>query len=74
MSAFVNFMASSTGRIVRVVAGIILIALGLLAVQGVGTWILVIVGLVVLAAGALDICIFAPLASLPFSGKQIRGE
>ena len=72
MNAFFKFMASTAGRLVRIVAGLILIAVGIWAVSGIGGWILVIVGLVPLAAGLLDRCIFAPLAKLPFNGPDLR--
>lgn len=72
MKAFFRFIASPTGRIVRIVAGLALILLGLLALQGVGGWILAIVGLVPLAAGLFDRCVFAPLFGLPFGGPDLR--
>ncbi len=72
MKAFFGFMASQAGRWVRVLAGIVLILIGLAAVQGVVGWILVIVGLVPLAAGAFDRCVFAPLFGLPFEGPELR--
>jgi len=72
--AFVNFMASTTGRIVRIVAGIGLIVLGLLVVEGTGGIVLAVVGLVPLIAGLIDICVFAPLFGSPLSGKAIRSR
>ena len=72
MNPFVKFMASPTGRITRVVAGILLIALGLFAIHGVGGIILAIVGLVPLVAGLFDFCVFAPLFGAPMSGPKIR--
>jgi heme A synthase len=72
MNAFFRFMANSTGRIVRVVAGLALIAIGLLWLQGTVGWILAIIGLVPLLAGLFDKCVFAPLFGLPFDGPQLR--
>ena len=72
MNGFVNFMASGTGRIARIVAGIALIAGGLLAVEGTAGIILAVVGLLPLAAGVFDFCVFAPLFGRAFSGKRIR--
>jgi hypothetical protein len=66
------FLAGSTGRIVRIVAGIVLIVVGLFVTQGALRWILVIVGLVPLLAGLFDRCVFAPLFGLPFAGPQLR--
>ena len=72
MNALFSFLANSTGRIVRVVAGLLLIAIGLFWVQGTVGWILAIVGLVPFLAGAFDKCVFAPLFGLPFNGPQLR--
>jgi hypothetical protein len=72
MTEFFSFIASPTGRVVRIVAGLILIAAGLWWIQGIGGLILVIVGLVPLLAGVFDRCVFAPLFSLPFVGSSLR--
>jgi len=72
MNPFVKFMASTAGRITRVVAGIVLVALGLLVIHGVGGIIVAVVGLVPLAAGLFDFCVFAPLFGAPLSGPKIR--
>jgi len=72
MNPFVKFMAFPAGRITRVVAGILLIALGLFAIHGVCGIILAIVGLVPLVAGLFDFCVFAPLFGAPMSGPKIR--
>ncbi len=69
----IKFLASETGRWVRIVAGIVLVAVGLLVVQNTGGIILAVVGLVPLVAGLVDVCVFAPLFGLSFSGKAIRG-
>jgi hypothetical protein len=74
MEGFFRFIASSTGRLVRVVAGLVLIALGVWVVQGVGAWILIIVGLVPLVAGVFDWCVLAPPFGRPFLGRQLRRE
>jgi hypothetical protein len=72
MNPFVSFMASTVGRLVRIVAGIALIAAGLFAVGGTGGTIMAVVGLVPLLAGLLDFCLFAPLFGNPLSGPKIR--
>ena len=74
MQGFLGFMGSSTGRVVRVVAGIVLIVLGFAVVTGVGGYIVAAIGLVVLAAGVFDFCLFAPLGGLPFNGPQLRAK
>jgi hypothetical protein len=72
MKGFFKFIASPTGRIIRIVAGLALILVGWLALGGVGGWILAVVGLVPLVAGLFDWCVFAPLFGLPFVGPRLR--
>jgi hypothetical protein len=72
MKGLFKFLASSTGRIVRAVAGLALILVGWLALQGAAGWIVAIVGLVPLLAGLFDRCVFAPLLGLPFVGSRLR--
>ena len=74
MNPFVKFMASTTGRILRVVAGIALVAWGLLGLGGTAGIIVAVVGAVPLLAGLFDFCVFAPLFGNPFSGPKIRAE
>lgn len=69
---FSKFMASTTGRAVRVIAGLALIVVG--GLLGGGWWALAIVGLVPFAAGALDICLFNALFGKPLSGKVVRAS
>ncbi len=72
MNGLFRFLASSTGRAARAVAGIALILVGLVWIQGTLGWILVVIGLVPLLAGAFDKCVFAPLFGLPFAGPRLR--
>jgi hypothetical protein len=71
---FAQFMASGLGRGLRIVAGIILIAVGLAAVGGTGGIVLAVVGLVPLAAGVLDVCLVAPLFGAPLKGTDVRAH
>ncbi len=73
MNPFVKFMASNNGRITRIVLGIILVAVGFFVVEDLTTGILLmVVGLIPLAAGVFDFCLLAPLFGAPLSGKKIR--
>ena len=67
-----KFMASTTGRVVRVIAGVALIVVG--GLLGGGWWALAVVGLVPLAAGVLDVCLFNVLFGQPLSGKAVRAS
>jgi hypothetical protein len=71
MNPFVKFMASPAGRITRVLAGIVLVVLGIF-MHSVGGIIVAVVGLVPLLAGLFDFCVFAPLFGAPMSGPKIR--
>lgn len=70
-SGFAQFMSSTPGRILRVVAGAGMIAGGLAADSDFGTGV-AIVGAVPLLAGTFDFCVLSPLFGGPFSGKAIR--
>jgi len=72
MNSFCTFMASTTGRIIRIVAGIVLIVWGWMGLGGTAGIVVVVVGLVPLLAGLFDFCVFAPLFGCPLSGPKIR--
>jgi len=74
MNPLIKFLASTTGRIVRIVAGAALIAWGLLGLSGTTGVIVAVVGALPLLAGLFDFCIFAPLFGAPFSGPKIRAS
>jgi hypothetical protein len=71
---FAQFMSSGLGRGLRIVAGIILIAVGLAVVGGTGGIMLAVVGLVPLLAGVFDVCLFAPLFGAPLKGADVRAR
>lgn len=70
--SFAKFMASWTGRIIRFIAGIVLLYVGLVSVRGTVGIILAVIGLVPLLASIFDVCVFAPLFGGPFRGKDAR--
>ncbi len=73
--ALAKFLASTNGRILRIVAGIVIIAIALLATLDTAPRvILVIIGLIPLLAGIFDVCVIAPLFGLPFAGREIRAK
>ncbi len=65
-----QFLSSPVGRLLRVLIGSVLIAIGLWIVQGTVGVVLVIVGIAPLLAGLLDICLIGAL----FFGTSLRGE
>ncbi len=68
--AFAKFMAGPIGRGIRIVAGVVLILLGLISVGGVGGIVVAIVGLAAVLAGAFNYCMISPLIKAPFWGKD----
>ncbi|MEJ2150967.1 MAG: DUF2892 domain-containing protein [Chloroflexota bacterium] len=64
-------MSSTAGRLIRIVAGLALIVVGVLFVGGTLGTILAVVGLVPLLAGIVNVCVFAPLFGGPFLAKNI---
>lgn len=65
--AFARFMSSYAGRGIRIVAGLALMWWGYTA----GVWVVVAIGVIPLAAGALDLCLFAPLFGGPLRGRDV---
>ena len=70
-SALAGFMASPAGRLLRIVAGVAIIFFGWSLHSGTGT-IVMLVGLVPIAAGVFNFCLKAPLINAPFWGRQSR--
>ena len=70
---FANFMSTSAGRALRVLAGIALILIGLMLVEGTWGIVLAVVGLVPFLAGIFDVCVIGKLLlGTPFKGAEVR--
>lgn len=67
--AIVAFMQSAAGRLLRIVAGLALVAVGVFVVQGAWGFVLAVVGLVPLIAGIVGMCLLAPLFGLTLRGE-----
>ena len=72
--ALVDFLAGSAGRWVRIAAGVVLVALGLLVIGSTAGAIVAVIGLVPLLAGMFDLCLIAPLFGAPLIGQRIRAR
>jgi len=71
-SPFAQFVVGRTGRTLRVVVGLAIMAFGLLRVGGLLGYLMAAVGLVPAAAGYLDFCLIGLLFGSPFWGLEIR--
>lgn len=69
--ALAKFTGSTAGRVLRVVLGIVLIVVGLV-VGGPAGWVIAVIGLVPIAAGAANVCLIAPVIGAPFRGSDAR--
>ncbi len=72
MNPLIKFLASPTGRVVRVIAGVVLVLWGMLGLGDATGIVVAVIGLVPLLAGLFDFCVFAPLFGAPLSGPKIR--
>ena len=68
---FALFMSSAAGRLLRIVAGLVMIVLGVRA-GTTGGYILAIIGLVPLVLGILNWCLLASLLGVPFKGSELK--
>jgi hypothetical protein len=67
MNAFIRFMASPAGRILRIVAGSAIVVSGLLVTGGSNGMLIAAIGLLPILTGAFNICVIGPLF-----GKALR--
>ena len=71
--SFVPFMRSATGRALRIIAGIALIAVGI-SIGGTGGVIIAVVGIVPLAAGVFNFYLVVPLFGVDLMGRKPAGS
>ena len=69
---FSKFMASIAGRLIRIIAGAVLMYIGFFVMKNTAGYIIEVIGVAPLLAGIFDVCIFAPLFGMPFTGTAIR--
>ncbi len=70
-TGFARFVNSPTGRIARILVGLILIGWGYFQSVGSASIILIVIGLVPLAAGVFHLCLISALLGGPISGARI---
>ncbi len=69
---FAKFMSTPTGRWLRVIVGLVLILVGLLAIHGKKGIVVAIIGLIPFLAGIFNVCVLAPLFGGPFKGSDAK--
>lgn len=69
--SLVKFLVSPAGRVTRIIAGAILASLGLVTGSTAGI-VMLVLGIIPLVTGLFDVCLFAPLFGLSFSGEKAR--
>lgn len=68
--SILQFLGSTAGRWVRIIAGLILVVMA--AVLGGWGWSLAAVAVIFISAGSFDFCLLAPLFGKPLQGTAFR--
>ena len=69
---FVKFMTSGMGRGVRIALGLLILALGLFAVDGTLGVILPVAALIPISGGVFDFCLIGFAMGYPLRGAEAR--
>jgi hypothetical protein len=69
-TGFASFINSSAGRLVRILAGLALIGWGYTQRDSTAGIVLMVLGLVPLAAGVFNLCVISALLGGPIRGAQ----
>lgn len=67
---FALFMSKPSGRALRIIVGLAIIALGIVLHSVLGV-VLIVLGVVFVAVGSLNVCLIAPFLRVPFTGKAV---
>ena len=67
--SFVSFMLSIAGRLLRIVAGLVIIWLALRFLQPPWSYVVAAIGLIPIAAGILNFCLLGPLFRVDLWGR-----
>jgi len=70
---FVSFMRGGSGRIARVLLGIVLLTVGLVLVGGTAGTVLAIFSAIPIASGVTGFCPLGPLFGVDFRGRERVG-
>lgn len=70
MAELIGFMQSSAGRLIRIIVGLALIALGAVALQPPASYVVMAIGLVPFTAGLVGVCFIGPLVGYTLMGNR----
>ena len=68
-----RWMARGPGRLGRIAIGVALVVVGIVVGDGLGL-MLILVGLVPIAAGVFNSCLIAPILRAPFWGRDAQSR
>jgi hypothetical protein len=71
---FVKLMTGPSGRIGRIVLGLLILGLGQLVVRGTPGLVMSLVSLVPVSGGVFDFCLIAKALGYPLGGNAIRRQ
>ncbi len=66
---FVHFMRSIAGRLLRIIAGAIIIYLALTRVDAPWSYVVAVIGVVPILAGLMNFCLLGPVFSVDLWGR-----
>jgi len=69
----IEFLATDSGRWIRLIAGLVMVVGGVLYATTAGL-VIALLGLIPIAAAAMDLCLLAPLVGKPMHGEEIRAH
>jgi hypothetical protein len=70
MDALISWLQSTLGRILRVVLGLVVVAIGMLFLQGTAGFLLAVLGLVPILAALSGVCLIGLLFGYTFEGLK----
>jgi hypothetical protein len=72
--SLIYFLASTPGRVLRAVVGILLILVGWFLLWYYGGMLLALLGVLLLLTAVNDVCLLAAVYSQPINGAYLRAE
>jgi hypothetical protein len=70
IDSFIIFLLSTPGRMLRVVVGFVVAAVGVLIIQGTAGFVVAVIGFIPIFAALAKVCLIAPLFGYTFEGLK----